>query len=612
MRFKRGMVAGWGGNRMMEVSMVERLGRYELDAVIAEGGMARIYRAHSVGLGGLEKGVALKRLRGQHSQDDEVLRMMVDEARLMALMSQKNICQVYGLESDGGEYFVVMEHVDGCDLSVLCRTMKQMGRRLPEEAALYIVIEALSGLSYAHRLVDAEGRLMNVVHRDVNPQNILLSREGEVKLIDFGIAKATLQSTKTQAGTIKGKINYMSPEQARGDRIDQATDVFAMGAVLYEILSGEMLYPLGLDDLGLMRAVKMAQYRPIEEHGVSLHPVLHQILTKALARDKFQRFLSSRDFLLALTQYFHEYSRRFDAMQLSMLVEDCVGFRGDGAFRDSGQALGAIKLAESPASDGGGAEILNAVGGGRASAEFFEESPTSVYDKRDMQGIVQSLEAQYGRQQGIANAAQSVGGVGESVAHTKLTQIGGGFGSDLWSKLRAAVLLPLKHPILSLLIALTLCVIVLIVVIVREDSGAVGAEQILLRSQPEGAQIYKDGVNTRLLTPTMIGTGRSVVLKKAYFRDAHVDLQGKDLPSSLDVVLTPQAGKLIITSSPAGAQIKLNGEIIGQTPHTIDAAKGQEYEVFLTKPDYRTERRAIFWSDEALDDLYVDVDLTRD
>lgn len=301
--------------------MREILGKYHIDGLIAEGGMARIYRAKTEGVGGIEKVVALKCLKGAMSEDDQFVQMLMDEARITVCMTHKNIGQVYGLEHDANTYFMVMELIDGVTLADLSNYLFSRNRIFPMEAAVFIALEVCSGLSYAHRMTDAEGMPLGIVHRDVNPQNICISKEGEIKLIDFGIAKARRASTETQAGTIKGKFNYMSPEQARGDRVDQRTDVFALGAVLYEMLCGHMLYPLTLDDMRLRQKTRMADFIPIENYLPDIPETLRRILAKALARDVNQRFATSRDFLLALTQFFHDSCKVYDSLNLSMLVE---------------------------------------------------------------------------------------------------------------------------------------------------------------------------------------------------------------------------------------------------------------------------------------------------
>ncbi len=300
------------------------LGKYRIDGLIAEGGMARIYRAKTEGVGGVEKVVALKCLKESMNADDNFVKMMRDEARITVRMTHKNIGQVFGFEHVGETYFMVMEYVDGINLADLCQYLFGLNRVFPIEAAVFIVMEICSGLSYAHRMTDDNGMPLNIVHRDVNPQNVCISKEGEVKLIDFGIAKAQSISNETQAGTIKGKFNYMSPEQARGERLDQRTDVFALGAILYELLCGHMLYPLSLDDMRLRTKTRMADFVPIESYMPDIPQKLLMILNKALTRDINQRFATSRDFLLALTQFYHDSCKIYDSLNLSMLVAKCI------------------------------------------------------------------------------------------------------------------------------------------------------------------------------------------------------------------------------------------------------------------------------------------------
>lgn len=316
---------------------MDELGKYRIEGLIAEGGMARIYRAKTEGVGGVEKVVALKCLKGAMTEDDELVQMLLDEARITVRMTHKNIGQVYGLEHVGETYFMVMELVDGINLATLCKYLFEMNRVFPMEAAVFITMEVCSGLSYAHRMTDDSGQPLGIVHRDVNPQNICISKEGEVKLIDFGIAKARIASSETQIGMIKGKFNYMSPEQARGERVDQRTDVFALGAVLYEMLCGHMLYPLSLDDAKLRTKSRMADFVPIESYLPNLPEQLKKILAKALTRDVNQRFASSRDFLLALTQFFHDSCKVYDALNLSSLVEKCLNHQDISAPKPSAQ-----------------------------------------------------------------------------------------------------------------------------------------------------------------------------------------------------------------------------------------------------------------------------------
>ena len=326
--------------------MVE-LGKYRVESLIAEGGMAQIYRAKTEGVGGVEKIVALKCLKGALQEDDALVQMLLDEARITVRMTHKNIGQVYGLEHDGDTYFMVMGLVDGVNLAELCKYLFEKKRVFPVEAAVFIAMEACAGLSYAHRMTDDNGEPLGIVHRDVNPQNICISKEGEVKLIDFGIAKAKIATEETQIGTIKGKFNYMSPEQARGERVDQRTDVFALGAVLYEMLTGHMLYPLSLDDARLRTKSRMADFVPIETYLPDLPDNLKKIIAKCLTRDVNQRFATSRDLFLALSKFFHDSCKVYDALNLSMLVEKCINHK-KSLKAESAETVPSIRPISSP------------------------------------------------------------------------------------------------------------------------------------------------------------------------------------------------------------------------------------------------------------------------
>lgn len=365
--------------------MGDVLGKYRIDGLIAEGGMARIYRAKTEGIGGVDKVVALKCIKGAMSEDDNYVRMLLDEARITVRMTHKNICQVYGLEHDGDTYFMVMELVDGVSLADLSSHLFGLNRVFPIEAAVFIAMEVCAGLSYAHRMTDDNGEPLGIVHRDVNPQNICISKEGEVKLIDFGIAKAKRASTETQVGTIKGKFNYMSPEQARGDRVDQRADVFALGAVLYEMLCGHMLYPLSIDDMRLRTKTRMADFVPIETYLPNIPEKLRLIVAKALARDINQRFASSRDFLLALTQFFHDGCKVYDSINLSLLVEKYLAQKSKNEAISSEQrkkvSLRNEIRSSDPLVDASDTTIMNADAARRIAlgTPLGEMYPTAVY-----------------------------------------------------------------------------------------------------------------------------------------------------------------------------------------------------------------------------------------
>jgi serine/threonine protein kinase len=215
----------------------QRLGRYQLIKRLAIGGMAEIFLARVVGLEGFEKRVVLKSILAQHATDEEWVQMFLEEARLAATLQHPNIAQVFDVGRDRNVHFFTMEYVRGADVR---RIMKAAERRggVPLEVAVAIVIGAAAGLHYAHDKTDDAGRPLGIVHRDVSPANVLVSEDGAVKVVDFGIAKAALRRAATRTGTIKGKAGWISPEQCRGDRLDRRSDIFALGILLYELTTG--------------------------------------------------------------------------------------------------------------------------------------------------------------------------------------------------------------------------------------------------------------------------------------------------------------------------------------------------------------------------------------
>ena len=281
------------------MSLSSPFGRYSLEEKIATGGMAEIFRAKLLGVEGFEKQVVIKRILPFWSERREFISMLVDEAKVLVHLNHPNIVQVYELGRVGPIYFIAMEYVEGRDLRQLVQALQAMGQALPQEIALSILSESLRGLHYAHERTLFDRGNLHIVHRDISPQNILLSVEGEVKVSDFGIAKAVIQTHETQTGVLKGKYAYMSPEQALGRGLDRRSDLFSMGIVLYEILMGRRLFAGG-SDLETLERVRKAEIPWAETEAKNLLPGLREILEKALAREKEARFQTAEEFAQAV------------------------------------------------------------------------------------------------------------------------------------------------------------------------------------------------------------------------------------------------------------------------------------------------------------------------
>jgi serine/threonine protein kinase len=264
-------------------------GKYLLLDRINIGGMAEVWRGKHFGAGGFERLVAIKRILPNIAEDDEFISMFIDEAKISVQLTHANIAQIYELGQIANSYFIAMEYIPGKDMRAIFDRCRKKAEPAPIPLVAYCVSKMCEGLDYAHRKKDGMGRDLNIVHRDISPQNVLISYEGEVKVIDFGIAKAAGKATKTQAGILKGKFGYMSPEQIRGLNLDRRSDVFAIGVCLYEMLTGERLF-VGDSDFSVLEKVRKAEVAPPSTYNRRIPEQLEKIVLKALARDVDERY----------------------------------------------------------------------------------------------------------------------------------------------------------------------------------------------------------------------------------------------------------------------------------------------------------------------------------
>ncbi|WP_164010283.1 serine/threonine-protein kinase [Pyxidicoccus trucidator] len=278
-------------------------GKYKLLERIATGGMAEIYRARMTAAAGVTKPVVIKKILPGYAGNTAFVSMFVNEARIAAGLSHGNIAQVFDFGEVDGQYFIAMEFVDGHPLSRVLRRAREKGLyTLPQPLALLIAVEVLEGLAYAHTRLDDRGRPLHIVHRDVSPQNVLLGYEGQVKLVDFGIAKARLAGrAEAEEGEVMGKYAYFAPEQARGRELDARTDVFAAGVILYEMLCGRLPFEGKLADV--LRKVALGDFPRPRDLNPDLPPALERILLTALAVEREQRYPTAEAFAEALNRH---------------------------------------------------------------------------------------------------------------------------------------------------------------------------------------------------------------------------------------------------------------------------------------------------------------------
>src|ERR1041384_8196436 len=279
-----------------------RLGKYELLMPLAAGGMARIYIGRSTGIGQFERHVVLKMITPERANDQIAVNMFLDEARLAASLNPQNVAQGFEVGEDAGIHYLAMEYVHRQDLRALLAKAGSQGTRVPIELALTVVAGAAAGLHHAHERRDPQGVSLGIVHRDVSPSNIMIGYDGAVKLLDFGIAKATARSVETQSGIIKGKFAYMAPEQCRGRDVDRRSDVFSLGIILYEISTQHRCFRADSDFDTMHRIVTGDVVRPTRL--VPGYPqALEAIVMKALAVDPNQRYQTSGALLEAVESF---------------------------------------------------------------------------------------------------------------------------------------------------------------------------------------------------------------------------------------------------------------------------------------------------------------------
>ncbi|MFZ4579692.1 MAG: protein kinase domain-containing protein [Myxococcota bacterium] len=278
---------------MADERLPQVFGRYVLRERVGSGGMAEVFRAQMPGLGGFEKSVAIKRMFREYGQDGRFVEMLTDEAKIVSLLSHPNIVQILDVGQIDGDYYIAFEFVEGVDLFRVLQRHHEVGADLPLGMACYVVAELCAALDYAHARKGSNGTSLGIVHRDVSPQNVLLSLVGEVKLTDFGIAKAAYRFGNTQAGTVKGKIYYMSPEQALGHPIDHRSDLFSAGIVLYEALCTRPLYDEPDANL-LFDRVTHGRYEWPADKGARIPAPLQAIVERALQPHPAHRFQTGR------------------------------------------------------------------------------------------------------------------------------------------------------------------------------------------------------------------------------------------------------------------------------------------------------------------------------
>ncbi|HMU40592.1 MAG TPA: serine/threonine-protein kinase [Pseudomonadota bacterium] len=323
-------------------------GKYLLLERISVGGMAEVFKAKTFGVEGFEKIIAIKKILPAMAEDADFIQMFIDEAKIAGQLNHANICQIFELGKIEDSHFIAMEYIWGKDLLQIQNRFRRLKKHMPIQMAAFVLGKVCEGLDYAHRKKDATGKPLNIIHRDVSPQNVILSYDGEVKVIDFGIAKAASRSSKTQAGVLKGKFGYMSPEQVGGKTLDQRTDLFAVGTILYEMLTSDRLF-VGESDFVTLEKIRNANVPPPSTINSDIPKELDRIIMKALARDPGERYQWGSEMHDDLADFSALVEPVFNAKSLATWMREAFvqEMRKEAAVLDQQRKIGKEAMSQS-------------------------------------------------------------------------------------------------------------------------------------------------------------------------------------------------------------------------------------------------------------------------
>jgi len=581
---------------------LENYGDYQLIKKLASGGMASIFLARQKGIEDFEKLLVVKRILPHLAENEEFIKMFLDEARIAARLNHPSIVQIFNLGAVGDTFFIAMEYVHGEDVRRVWKKSDAAGKPIPIPLVARIVMEVAAGLDYAHKKTDANGKPLGIVHRDISPQNILVTFEGGVKVVDFGIAKAADQATVTKSGVLKGKYSYMSPEQAAGQKIDRRSDIFALGIVMYELITGTRLFKRN-NDINTLNAVSDCIIAPPSQVNARVPKDLDPIVLKALAKDPEGRFEDAMGLHTALEQWLLANKLSSSAVQLAAFMKDIYAER---LAREAAEGLVAAEDADKSRDAGDGMKATpapkapaKATGSGVRSEQSQRPRPAPVDDpdatraersgdrssssresRRAPPPIIEPPEPSFERERSTGRT--------ESMA--SLTQTTQADPSTRFPWLWAGLLVVVGASLGAFLV-------------MRGGGGGV----VRVITEPAGAQVTLDGaLLPDMVTPCTLpklpgGTHAVTFTKKGYDRlDAQVTVPDRGELTVGPFRLTetpppppppkpapPRPIHLQLKSSPAGALASIDGRRLGPTPITVELTPGEKVPVKLELSGYR-------------------------
>ncbi len=558
------------------------MGQYYLLERIGRGGMAEIYKGLAYDLHGIKRTVVIKKILPQAAANREFIDMLIAEAKIAVMLSHGNIAQIYDLGRAGDDYFIVMEYVDGRSTSQIQRECATRNIPIPIPLACYLCAEIASGLDYMHQRTDERGQPLGIVHRDVSPQNVLISYSGTVKIIDFGIAKARTKLESTEVGILKGKFAYMSPEHARGDSIDHRSDIFSLGVILHELLTGKRLFK-AKDHRETLKNVRRAQVPLPSSLRADIPPELDAIVMRALSKEcgtRYQRAATLRDDLMkVIVLHYPEFRDHQLADFLQTLFvegtttgEDDVENKTPFLIIDHTQSAIASPRADLPMTT---EAMIPAV-----MAEFM--LPSDVTETRHLATIPEddavavAPEEEQSETIIAPSLVQRVRAVwnARTVRGVTVGLVGCFAFAAIWYLIARTPRLDRELP---------------------HHATAASVAPITLRliSDPAGAMIYINDVETGMRTPTTITT---LAVNTPYTIGLHLSgYKFWSVPKrftapteeELSVPLEVDYGGLSVVSVPAGAEVTINGQIAGRTPLQRERVLPNEVmRITVTLPGY--------------------------
>lgn len=572
----------------------KQFGKYFLLQKIAVGGMAEIYKAKTFGVDGFEKQLVIKRILPHCSADKDFITMLIDEAKLSVLLSHANIVQVYDLGKVADDYYISMEFIHGVNLRDTMYYCRENKKAMPADISAYIISEICKGLDYAHRKTDQNNQTLNIVHRDISPQNILISYEGEVKIVDFGIAKAAMNISHTMAGILKGKIAYMSPEQAMGKKIDRRTDIFSTGILLYEMLTNSKLFT-GESQFEILKKIRTTRITK-DKLPDSIPAVLKPIVAKALAYNVDDRYQNAGDIQIELTKFLYSTYSDFSPRKLAAFIADLFErelneeqtalareakieqMTSSVSFKERAKQMDIVHRGDSYTPVMGKAAV-----GEKPEKEEISTTATPIRDatvrtEPPQPSITKAVRKEKGRRRSVVRTIAPV------IALAAAVLVAFKFIPELQFWKGQATPEPPDE-----VSAPT----------VEEETARFGS--VSVTSEPSDANVFLDGKDTGRRTPAIleelsIGKNYSLRVEKENYGPAEKTISITS-PDKIDanLILAEPKGVLNIITDPVGAAVILDGRLTGLTTPAVieDLPIGKDRRITLSKPGYEDFEQVI-------------------